>query len=112
MDTRDNEQSGTANVPDTSTPAPEKAAAHESRGYFIAPDSAEPWPDAVWDRVDPAAVVEAVERLAAREAPLRAAQRAQLAGQGGFAVSEKQRALLRSIGGQASMRALRRLSAP
>jgi hypothetical protein len=92
------------------TGAERRTPPHEARGYFIAPDSDEPWPDAVWERVDPKVVERAVARVVKRERSGSPDAKSEFATPRGFVVQKRDRDVLRAVGGPASLKALRRLA--
>jgi hypothetical protein len=91
-------------------PSPVREAPHDARGYFIAPDSGEPWPDAVWEQVDPKTVERAAKRVAERGARVSAEAKREFATPRGFLIQKRDREFLRAVGGPASKKALDRLA--
>ncbi len=86
---------------------PTHAPSHDGGGYFIAPDSADPWPDSLWEQVEPKAVEAAARRVAERESRSSVEERNTVGNPSGFVVHEADREFLRAVDGPASQQALR-----
>jgi hypothetical protein len=84
--------------------------AHTTAGpYIIAPDSAEPWPDEIWQRIDLEELNESMTQIDSLRAEATADELQDFTSPRGFFIPERDRDLLRRIGGTAATDALHRL---
>lgn len=76
--------------------------------YYVAPDSAEPWPDEIWQRIDLAKLTESVEQMDDFDATATDEQRKQYTTPAGFYIPQEDRDFLKRIGGPSIERGLKR----